>query len=70
MNVEFSSSHLSVNIQIAIIIIKLISKFTSWNIDYFKWLYVRMQKKQLETIDIGFLIYLFLKIIGKIFKRN
>jgi len=70
MNIEYSSSHFSVNIQIAILLIKFLSKFTSWNIDYFKWLYERIQKKQLETIDVGFLLYLLFKLMWKMFKRN
>lgn len=64
------SSHLSTNIQIAIILIKLITKFTSWNIDYFKWLYVRIQKKQIESIDLWFLFYMFFKLVWKVFKRS
>lgn len=69
MNMEYSS-HLSTNIQIAIILIKLITKFTSWNIDYFKWLYVRIQKKQIESIDLWFLFYMFFKLVWKVFKRS
>ena len=69
MNIEYSP-HLSTNIQIALLLIKFITKFLSCNIKYFKWLKTRIQKDQMERIDLGFILYLFTKLIWKIVKRD
>ena len=66
---EFSSQ-LTTNIQIAIIVIRIILKITSWNINYIKWMYNQIKTNKLKIIDLGFILYLLIKTTTKLFIRN